>query len=128
MANTKVTLINSNGVLVPSTDSVPVAQGDTVSFSTSDGSSAFVFFSPDALSVLTPAPTNPYGIGAGKTAEFSFSSSRPGAYSAFFTAKAASGPAHFPGGISQTLKLEVDGSGGAGFVGPGDTVGTGHGR
>jgi hypothetical protein len=127
MANTQVTLINSNGVFVPSTDSVPVVQGDRVSFSTSDGSAAFAFFSPDALSVLTPAPTNPCAIAAGKTAEFSFSSSRPGAYSAFFSANAASGPKHFPGGNVPALRLEVDGPGGVGFVGPADTVGTGHG-
>jgi hypothetical protein len=127
MANTQVTLINTNGVFVPSADSVLVVQGDTVSFSTSDGSSAFAFFSPDALSVLMPAPTNPYAIGAGKTAEFSFSSSRPGAYSAFFAADATAAPKHFPGGNSPTLRLEVEGSGGTGFTGPGDTVGTGHG-
>jgi hypothetical protein len=127
MTNTQVTLINNQGIFVPDADSVPVVSGNTVSFSTSDGSPAFAFFSPDAASVLSPAPSNPFAIGAGKTAEFSFSSSQPGAYSAFFTADATAAPSHFPGGNSNVLRLGVEGSGGSGFSGPGDTVGTGHG-
>ena len=127
MANTDVTLINDNGTLVPSADSVHVVSGDTVSFSTSDGSPAFAFFSSDAIAVLSPKPVGPFPIAAGKKAEFTFSSSQPGSYSAFFGPDAASAPAAFPSGESQLLRLEIDASIAPPFTGPGDTMGTGHG-
>jgi len=106
MANTDVKLVHTDGSYVPSAASVPVVNGDTVSFSTDDGSSALAYFSPDALSVLSPAPANPTSVGAGQ-AVFSFSSSSPGAYSIFFAADAGSAPSSYPVGASQTLLLEV---------------------
>jgi hypothetical protein len=105
MANTDVTLFHTDGTYVPSAPSVPVVSGDTVSFSTSDGSSAVAFFSPDALSVLSPQPANPLTI-AGKAA-FSFAASSAGAYSIFFGADADSAPANFPHDSSQNLRLEI---------------------
>lgn len=109
MANTEVTLIHTGDAYVPSVASVPVVSGETVSFATSDGSSALAFFSPDALAVLSPKPVNPLIIGPGSKAPLSFSSSNSGAYSVFFTAAGGSGPAHFPSGNSQTLRFEVSG-------------------
>jgi hypothetical protein len=107
MANTDITLIHSDGNYVPSAASVSVVNGDTVSFSTNDGSSALAYFSPDTLAVLSPKPANPATIGsAGKTV-FSFSSSSPGAYSVFFAADAASAPANYPSRKSQALLLET---------------------
>ncbi len=105
MANTDVTLFHTDGTFVPSAPSVPVVSGNSVSFSTSDGSSAVAFFSPDALSVLSPTPANPLTI-TGKAA-FSFCSSKAGAYSIFFGADANSDPADFPADSSQTLRLEI---------------------
>ena len=127
MAHTEITLINSDGTLVPSAFSVAVVSGDTVSFSTSDGSPAFAFFSPDAISVLSPRPASPFPIAAGKKAEFTFSSSAAGAYSAYFGVTAGSAPKEFPAGHSQALLLEVDTSAAPPFPGPGDPMGTGHG-
>jgi hypothetical protein len=127
MAHTDIQLIDSDGILVPSADSVPVASGDTVSFSTSDGSPAFAFFSPDAISALSPRPASPFPIAAGQKADFTFSSSAPGAYSAFFAPTSNSTPAKFPTDRSQALRLEVDMSIAPPFPGPGDTMGTGHG-
>jgi hypothetical protein len=127
MAHTDIKLIDSDGTLVPSADSVPVVSGDTVSFSTSDGSPAFALFSPDAIAVLTPRPASPFPIAAGKQADFTFSSSAPGAYSAFFSQTSGSAPAKFPTDRSQALRLEVDMSIAPPFPGPGDTMGTGHG-
>ena len=127
MAHTDIKLIDSDGILVPSADSVSVVSGDTVSFSTSDGRPAFAFFSPDAIMVLTPRPTSPCEIAAGKTADFTFSSSEPGAYSAYFALTGDSAPGQFPTDRSQALRLEVDMSIALPFPGPGDTMGTGHG-
>lgn len=126
MANTDVTLISSDGVFVPSIDSVQVVNGDTVSFSTADGSQAVAFFSPDAISALSPAPASPFLIAAGKKAEFSFSTSHPGAYTAYFAQSADTPPARFPTGSAQMLRLEVAPAVGLGFPGPRDQMGTGH--
>jgi hypothetical protein len=126
MAHTDITLIDSDGILVPSADSVPVVSGDTVSFSTSDGSAAFAFFSPDAIAALSPRPASPFPIAAGNKADFAFSSSAPGAYSAFFAQTSSSTPANFPADRSQALRLVVDTPDAPPFSGPGDTMGTGH--
>ncbi len=126
MAHTDITLIDNDGILVPSAGSVSVVSGDTVSFSTGDGRAAFAFFSPDAIAVLSPRPTSPFLIGAGKKAEFSFSSSAAGAYSAYFAHTSNSAP-KFSTDRSQQLRLEVDASIAPPFPGPGDTMGTGHG-
>jgi hypothetical protein len=127
MAHTDITLIDSGGILVPSVGSVPVVSGDTVSFSTSDGSPAFAFFSPEAVSVLSPRPASPFPIPPGANAAFTFSSSAPGAYSAYFGVTEGSVPGTFPTERSQALQLEVEMSIAPPFPGPGDSMGTGHG-
>src|SRR3954468_3370763 len=107
MAKTEVTLNNDSGVYVPSTDSVPVVAGDAVSFSTSDGSTAYAFFSPDAISVLSPRPASPFPITSGHKGELTFSSSKPGAYAAFFGSDPNAGPASFPSQSTGALRLEI---------------------
>ena len=105
MANTNITLIDDGGIYVPSASSVPVVAGDTVSFATNDGSAVLLYFSPDAASVLSPAPSSPYQLAAGGTAAFTFKSSASGAYSVFF----GSAPASYPGAVSQVLSLQIGG-------------------
>lgn len=107
MANTAITLTNEQGALVPSQPSVAVNNGDTVSFSTSDGSAAYLFFSPGAISALSPTPATPVEISsAGAT--FEFISSSVGAYSVYFeTDPGVTAPA-FPLVSSNQLLLEVD--------------------
>jgi hypothetical protein len=107
MANTDVTLLNESGVYLPNTQSVNVVSGDTISFSTNDGSAVLLFFSPDATSVLTPKPASPFPIHAGGKAVFSFSSSAPGAYSMFCGATPDGAPANFPSETSNALFLGV---------------------
>jgi hypothetical protein len=120
MAHTDVTLTNDSGVLGPSLPSVPVTSGDSIAFSTSNGA-AFLYFSPDAAAVLSPAPTGPVEVTSSKPASFTFTSSELGAYSVFFEASAASSPSSFPVRQSNTLLLEIDDSG-TSFGGP--NVGT----
>ncbi len=125
MANTDVKLVHSDGTYVPSVASVPVVNGDTVSFTTNDGTAAIAWFSPGALAVLSPRPSNPATIGPGRVA-FSFTSSNSGAFSVFFAAQGSSAPPNYPAGSSQNLRLEFEVSDDPPFSGPGDTVGTGH--
>ncbi|MGA2633402.1 MAG: hypothetical protein ABSF16_04145 [Terracidiphilus sp.] len=119
MASTEITLINKGGKYSPSTASVAVVKGETVTFSTSDGSIAFLFFSPAAAAVLSPAPGNAFQLTAGKKATFTFTASSPGAYSVAFGANASSAPASFSGGNSSVLVLEGGGAERVGAVAPG---------
>jgi len=125
MANTDVLLTDRHGVLVPSLDSVRVVTGDTITFSTGDGRAAFAFFSPNAAAVLSPNPSASFPIAAGAKAQFSFTSSQPGAYSVYFGYASGDAPEGFPGGHSDVLQLKISGPGSS-FGGPSDTMGTGH--
>lgn len=107
MANTAITIKNEQGVLVPSQTSVAVNSGDTVSFATSDGSTAYLFFSPGAGAVLSPAPSSP--VEASSTAaEFTFTSSNAGSYSVFFETSTDVTLPPFPVVPSNQLLLEID--------------------
>lgn len=110
MANTNVTISSSDGLLVANPTSIPVVQGDTVAFSAAGGAAATLFFSPDALSVLSPAPSGPVKVHPGGSASFTFTSSNPGAYSVFIGSGASSAPPGFPpqGSNQLVVKIAVD--------------------
>ena len=107
MANTVITLTNEQGALVPSQPSVAVNSGDTISFSTSDGNAAYLFFSPAAIATLSPTPSNPAEISS-VAATFEFTSSSAGAYSVYFETDAGVTVPAFPVVQSDQLLLEVD--------------------
>ena len=107
MANTSITLVDRGGVYVPNVSSVPVVKGDTVTFSTSDGTHVVLFFSPDASLVLSPDPGKAFSLAAGKKATFTFIDSQPGAHSAFFGSHPGAAPASFPSAVSEFLTLET---------------------
>jgi hypothetical protein len=128
MANTVITISNVNGVLIASTDSVPVVDGDTVSFSTADGSGAALYFSPAAVAILSPVPPSPVTIAGGEDASFTFTSSDEGAYSMIFKPTGAPAPHRFPVRETNTLLFEIDafghfGGGGGGPIIPINTSG-----
>jgi hypothetical protein len=118
MATTDVLLIDNGGVYVPSVPGVTVNAGDTVSFSTDDGSAAILFFSPAAAAVVSPSPGSAAQIPAGGSASFTFTSSDPGAYSVYAAASGSSAPTTFPSEVSQSLFVLIDNSGGPSFGGP----------
>jgi plastocyanin len=107
MANTAITLVDTGGIYVPSLSSVPVVKGDSVTFSTSDGTHVVLFFSPDASSILSPAPGKAFSLAAGKKATFTFTASQPGAHSAFFASHPGAAPAAFPSAVSDVLTLQT---------------------
>jgi hypothetical protein len=117
MKHTEITLTNNNGVLVPSADSVSVVSGDTIAFSTTDGSTAVLFFSPGAVAVLSPPPSGPVTSAGSEKITFTFTSSDAGAYSVFFETSSSATHPPFPVQESKSLHLETD-SKGSGFGGP----------
>lgn len=108
MANTAITVSKKNGVLVPSQSSVQVVEGDSVAFSTADGTAVTLFFSPDSASILSPAPSGPVEVPAGGSLSFTFTKSGSGAFSVFFEPDAATPPASFPVQATTQLLLEID--------------------
>ena len=124
MANTEITLTNDDGTIVPSTSSVPVVHGDSVTFSTKNGAPVVLFFSPGAASIVTPHPGGAFPVAAHGKAVFTFSSSSAGAYSVFFGVDPKSPPSNFPVRISPELLLEISTLGGTPppFGGPQDVT------
>jgi hypothetical protein len=110
MANTQITLTSKEGILVPSQPSVTVSDGDTISFSTADGSVAYLFFSPDAAAALSPSPSSPLEVSA-VGGPLTFTTSEPGAYSVFFETSASAPTTPFPVVPSTQLLLEIDPTG-----------------
>ena len=105
MANTDVTLEPSEGTFVPSLQTITVSSGDTLTLHNNGGGPVFLFFSPDALKLLSLKPGDPPSIAGGAKAVFTFSSSAPGAYSAYFGASSEMAPPGFPSGVGTTFWL-----------------------
>jgi hypothetical protein len=126
MANTEVKITNDGGLFLPGVSSIPVVTGDSISFSTNDGSPVALFFSPDAASILKPRPTMPTLIAASGKAEFTFTSSGPGAYSVFCGSADSPIPTEFPGKVSTLLTLQMIAAITPTFSGSADTMTPGH--
>jgi len=122
MAHTDITITNSSGVLLPSQPSVPVVSGDTIAFSTDDGSSAVLFFSPGAVSVLSPPPSGPTTVTGSEGTTFTFISSDPGAYSVFF--ETSGNVTHPPFPVRETTRLLLEINSWRSFGGGGPTNST----
>lgn len=129
MADNIVTLTGSNGMLVSDAGSVPVSSGDTLTIRTDDGSPFALFFSPDAAKVLSPAPETPFEVPKGSHAAFTFTSSKPGAYTVFYGAPESAQPGSYPPELAQVLYISmIAGTIVGGFGGPGgnETMTTGR--
>ena len=105
MANTDVKLQPSEGTFVPSLQTVNVVSGDTLTVQNNGGGPAFLFFSPDAVKLLSLKAGAPPSIPGGEKAVFTFSSSAPGAYSVYFGASSDMVPPGFPGDVGPTFWL-----------------------
>ncbi len=128
MANTVVTLISAQGMLVADTGSVPVVSGNTLTIGADDGSAFVLFFSPDATNALSPKPEPAFAVPKGTKAVFTMTTSKPGSYTAFYGPVGSSAPGTFPPEISDQLYLNTLGAVSVGFGGPGgnETMASGH--
>lgn len=127
MAHTEISLLAEDGSYIPSVGSISVVSGDSFSISTSDGNPGYLFFSPDAAAILSPAPGSAYALAQGGKASFSFTSSAGGAYSVFFGSAANTPPSAFSSSQSNQLYFEVSAYGGDPSLGGGnDSMTKGH--
>lgn len=107
MSSTTIILISEQGAVSPSQPSVAVNTADAVSFATGDGSTVYLFFSPGAASILSPAPASPVAVSSAPVT-FSFTASTPGAYSVYLETSATAPLPEFPVAPSSTLALLTD--------------------
>lgn len=76
--------------------SVPVKEGDSVTFTASEDVSASLYFSPDALSILSPEPSNPVEVDDTDPITFDFTGSGPGNFYVAVTNQGADAVTKFP--------------------------------
>src|SRR5436305_14793720 len=105
MANSDVILAVDQGAFVPSADSIPVIKGDTLSLHNTGTGPAFLFFSPDAISALSPNPGSPFAIAAGPKAVFTFLSSAPAAHPVYLGSRPAASPPLFSRDVVPSIAL-----------------------
>ena len=128
MANQVVTLTSAQGMLLSDVESVVVVEGDTLTIGTQDGSPFSLFFSPDAIAVLSPAPETPFVVPQSTKASFTFTSSKAAAYTAYYGPINSSAPSVYPPEISEQLYFTPIATITVGFSGPGgnDSMTTGR--
>lgn len=81
MANTTILITADEfGAVLAEPASVPFNQGDSITFTAAEEVSAFLYFSPDAVSILSPQPINPVALDDTAVVVFEFSGSGPGAF------------------------------------------------
>jgi plastocyanin len=100
MAQTSVN-IDSNQMANP--NAVPVAEGDIVTI-TASGGPVTLYFSPDCLKLLSPAPSATATVSNGETLTFTFTTSNPGNYMVDISLDAGQHP-HFLPMSSRTLNF-----------------------
>jgi len=68
------------GMRIPSTPTVIIVSGDTVTFKTEEGADTDLYFSPETASVLSPKPTNQVSLTFGQALSYTFTAPLPGVY------------------------------------------------
>jgi hypothetical protein len=81
MANTLISFTTDEDEILANLNWLPLAVGDTISFTDNPGSNPTVlFFSPDLTNILTPAPPTPLILGQTSPLVFTVTTAQPGAY------------------------------------------------
>jgi hypothetical protein len=118
MSTTTVVLKDdSMGLCVPSVNSVPLAVGAQVTFTTANGVNAALYFSPATAAILSPSPGASVAIPPGQSVTYTVSSVGTAAYGVFTQPPSFQAPNFFDFGAPQTPPALViaPGMGGIGF-------------
>jgi hypothetical protein len=118
MSTTTVILKDdSMGLCVPSVNSVPLAVGTQVTFTTADGANAALYFSPATAAILSPTPGASVALSPGQSVTYTVSALGTAAYGVFTQPPQFQAPNFFDFGAPQTPPVLVitPGMGGIGF-------------
>jgi hypothetical protein len=118
MSTTTVILNDdSMGLCVPSVNSVPIAVGTQVTFTTADGVNAALYFSPATAAILSPTPGASVAISPGQSVTYTVSSVGSAAYGVLSQPPQFQPPHFFDFGAPQTPPVLVinPGMGGIAF-------------
>ncbi len=117
--NTTTVILNddSMGLCVPSVESIPLAGGAQVTFTTAKGVNAVLYFSPATAAILAPAPGASVAISPGQSVTYTIGSVGTAAYGVFTQPPQFVAPEFFDFGAPQTPPVLViaPGMGGIGF-------------
>jgi hypothetical protein len=108
---------DSMGLCVPSVNSVPLAVGAQVTFTTADGVNAALYFSPATAAILSPKPGASVTLSPGQSVTYTVSSVGTAAYGVFTQPPQFEAPSFFDFGAPQNPPVLVisPGMGGIGF-------------
>ena len=70
MSTKSISIVNSSGLRAATPDSIPLAEGDTLTFSTEADAPALLCFAPETSAILSPSPASPVSIAAGGLVSF----------------------------------------------------------
>ena len=118
MSTTTVILKDdSMGLCVPSVNSVPLTVGAKVTFTTAEGVSAALYFSPATAAILSPSPGSSVSISPGQSVNYTVSSVGTAAYGVFTQPPQFPAPTFFDFGAPQKppVLMISPGMGGLGF-------------
>jgi hypothetical protein len=117
--NTTTVVLNddSMGLCVPSVNSVPIAVGTQVTFTTANGVNAVLYFSPATAAILSPSPGASVALSPGQSVTYTVSAVGSVAYGVFSQPPSFQAPNFFDFGAPQTPPVLVvaPGMGGIGF-------------
>jgi hypothetical protein len=106
MANTIVSFTKDEGEILANLNWLPLSIGDTISFAEAVGDTPPVlFFSPDLIRILTPAPPAYFILGQSAPWVFTVTAAQPGAYT-IMVGSDPECPPFFPDRSSSNLFFE----------------------
>jgi hypothetical protein len=106
MANTTVSFTSDEGENLANLNWLPLAVGDTIRFAdTSSNNPTVLFFSPDLINILTPAPPAHLILGQSGDSVLTVAAAQPGAYT-IIVGSSPDFPPFFPERSSTNLFFE----------------------
>ncbi|MFZ0591976.1 MAG: hypothetical protein WAM39_16040 [Bryobacteraceae bacterium] len=70
MSTKSISIVNSSGLRAATPDSIPLAKGDTLTFSTDTDAPTLLCFAPETVEILSPSPGGQVSIAAGASVSF----------------------------------------------------------
>ena len=80
MSKQSISIVNSSGMRAATPGSMPLSQGDTLTFSTDDDAAALLCFAPQTSGILEPSPGASVSIEGGSSVSFTVGPVANGTY------------------------------------------------
>lgn len=120
MSTRSISIVNSSGLRAATPDSIPLANGDVLTFSTEDDAPTLLCFAPETVAILTPSPESQVPIAAGASLSFTVGAVADTTYCAVAVPSDAAPPDSFDcrGAAQSGPALVIKAGGTTTFAGP----------